>query len=64
VPNKNSIKINWNNKEIGLSGILTEESFTISQIFLVGQERPSKEGSENSGFNSSVPADRVNKTGL
>jgi hypothetical protein len=44
----------------GLSGILTEESFTIRQIFLVSQERRSKEGSENSGFNSSVPADRVN----
>jgi hypothetical protein len=52
-----------NNKR-GLSGVLTEESFTIRQIFLVGQERRSKEGSENSGFNSSVPADRVNETGL
>ena len=28
------------------------------------QERASKEGSENSGFNSSVPDDRVNETGL
>ena len=28
----------------GLSGILTKESFTIRQILLVGQERPSEEG--------------------
>ena len=51
-------------KFLGLSGILTEESFTIRQILLVGQERPSKKGSENSRCNSSVPADRVNQAGL
>jgi len=65
VPSKNSNKVQQNNKEKrGLSGVLTEESFTIRQILLVGQERPSKEGSENSGFNSPVPTDRVNEIGL
>jgi hypothetical protein len=50
-------------KKRGLSGILTEESFAIRPI-LLGQERPSKEASENSRFNSPVPTGCVNETGL
>ena len=48
----------------GLSGILTEESFTIRQILLVGQERPSEEDSQNTSRDSPVPAYRVNEMAL